>query len=130
MDGSLNVLAREGEYWTVVFGGRVSRVRDTKGLHYLEHLLRHPGEEVHALALVALVDPPPRPAPVGRMTGDAGPVLDGQAVAAYRARFRDLRGELAEAEASADLARIGRAQDELDALTEQLAGGLGLGGRH
>ncbi len=56
----VNVFAREGEYWTVVFDGRVSRLRDAKGLHYLDHLLRHPGQELHALALVAAVDAPPR----------------------------------------------------------------------
>ncbi len=61
----VNVLAREGEYWTVVYGGRVSRVRDAKGLHYLEHLLRHPGQEFHALAPVSAIDAP-RPPGAGR----------------------------------------------------------------
>lgn len=137
----VNVLAREGEYWTVVFGGRVSRVRDAKGLHYLEHLVRRPGEEVHALALIAAVDPP-APAPAGagpvvdRADGlaagplaDAGPVLDAQAIAAYRRRFLELREELADAEEAGDEVRLGTAQDELDALAAQLGGGTGLGGR-
>jgi hypothetical protein len=135
----VNVLAREGEYWTVVFGGRVSRVRHAKGLQYLDQLLRHPGEEFHALSLVAAVEPPgtrgtpSSPSPDGLTVatlGDAGPVLDAKAVDAYRQRFRDLQEELADAEKCSDPVRMQRAQDELDALTEQLAGGLGLGGRH
>ena len=134
----VNVLAREGEYWTVVFGGRVSRVRDAKGLHYLGHLLHRPGEEVHALALIAAVDPP-APAAAGRVDrgddlavgplSDAGPVLDARAIAAYRGRFLELREELADAEEAGDEVRLGKAQDELDALAGQLAGGTGLGGR-
>jgi tetratricopeptide (TPR) repeat protein len=135
----VNVFAREGEYWTVVFDGRVSRLRDAKGLRYLDHLLRRPGEEVHALALVAAVD---APAPDRRASaaavaeglavaglGDAGPVVDGAALAAYRRRFDELREELAEADAFADGERASRAQDELDALAEQLTAGVGLGGR-
>ncbi|MDQ3978087.1 MAG: AAA family ATPase, partial [Actinomycetota bacterium] len=135
----VNVLAREGEYWTVVFDGRVSRVRHAKGLQYLDHLLRHPEEEFHALSLVAAVEPPAAPATpsspsseglTAARLGDAGPVLDAKAVGAYRQRFRDLQEELADAEQSSDPVRMQRAQDELDALTEQLASGLGLGGRH
>jgi tetratricopeptide (TPR) repeat protein len=117
----VNVFAREGEYWTVVFDGRVSRLRDAKGLHYLDHLLRHPGEEFHALALAGAADLP---------GGDAGEVLDAKAVAAYRERVHELRDEIDDAEASGDALRLQRAQDELDAVAEQLAAGLGLGGRH
>ncbi len=121
----MNVLAREGEYWTVVFGDRVSRVRDAKGLHYLDHLLRHPNEEFHALALVAAAGD----GVVGDRS-DAGPVLDAAAVSSYRRRYLELQEEVADAEAAGDVGMLARAQDELDALTEQLAGGLGLGGRH
>ena len=34
---------REGEYWTVAYGGSVCRLRDTKGLRYLARLLAQPG---------------------------------------------------------------------------------------
>lgn len=133
------VLAHEGEYWTLVFQGRVSRIRDVKGLHYLRQLLHHPGEEFHALALVYAVNPP-GPANSGAdlrsevstmaRAGDAGSVLDGQAVAAYRRRFGELRAELADAEECGHSGRAAQAQDELEALAEQLAAGLGLGGRY
>ncbi len=42
---------KEGEYWTVGFGGKAFRLKDTKGLGYLAHLLRHPGAEFHVLDL-------------------------------------------------------------------------------
>src|SRR5271163_3215949 len=46
------VFRNEGEYWTVGYGGKAFRLKDTKGLGYLAHLLRHPGTEFHVLDLV------------------------------------------------------------------------------
>src|ERR1700719_3186291 len=46
------VLRKEGEYWTVGYGGKSFRLKDTKGLGYLAHLLRHPATEFHVLDLV------------------------------------------------------------------------------
>ena len=48
------VLRRERDHWTVEYEGRACRLRDSKGMHLLVHLLRHPGEEFHAASLVAV----------------------------------------------------------------------------
>ena len=45
------VFRREGEYWTVGYGEKSFRLKDSKGLGYLAHLLRHPGVEFHVLDL-------------------------------------------------------------------------------
>ena len=45
------MIRREGEYWTIEFGGTVCRLRDGRGLHHLAYLLCHPGEEISALVL-------------------------------------------------------------------------------
>ena len=42
---------REGDYWTIEYAGTVCYLRDSKGLHYLAALLRHPGTELSALEL-------------------------------------------------------------------------------
>lgn len=42
---------REGEYWTLVFEGRTSRVRDRIGLRHIGAMLCRPGVRVPALAL-------------------------------------------------------------------------------
>jgi hypothetical protein len=42
---------KEGEYWTVGCSGNAFRLRDTRGLEYLAHLLRHPAVEFHVLDL-------------------------------------------------------------------------------
>ena len=144
MDGSpyqgVNVLAREGEYWTVVFGGRVLPGPRRQGPP-LPRPSRSatPAEEFHALALIAAIDPDP-PRRRGRRASAGRPDHrpSGRRRAGARRQggrrlppaFLDLQEELAEAEACADEGRATRAQDEIDALTEQLAGGLGLGGRH
>ena len=41
------IFRREGAYWTIVYERRVIRLRDEKGLRYLECLLRHPGRSFH-----------------------------------------------------------------------------------
>jgi non-specific serine/threonine protein kinase len=56
-------------------------------------------------------------------------VLDADARRAYEARSRDLEQELAEARACADLGRVENVRAELDALAQQLAAAVGLGGR-
>ena len=59
----------------------------------------------------------------------AGPTLDAEAKAAYRARLVDLREELAEAEAWHDPERVARLEAEQDALAHELGAALGIGGR-
>src|SRR5216683_3204959 len=45
------IFRKEGEYWTLGHGDKSFRLKDTKGLGYLAHLLRHPGVEFHVLDL-------------------------------------------------------------------------------
>ena len=126
---------RDGEYWTLSFAGRVSRVRDAKGLHHLAHLLRHPHVSVTAAELLYAIEPA-GDAPAHREAlravaslGDAGALLDPQAKRAYRERIADLRAELAEAEQFNDAGRSAAARTEIEHLNEQLAAAVGLGGR-
>jgi len=129
-----SVFRREGEYWTIEFEGTVARLKDAKGLHYIAHLLRHPGQEFHVRDLVAL-DAEPRQAALGASDathqdlGDAGAVLDAQAKAAYRGRLEELRAEIEEAERFNDPGRSARAREEIEFITDQLSAAVGLGGR-
>ena len=66
----------------------------------------------------------------GGLLSDAGPILDAQAKAEYKHRLDDLRRDLEEAERFNDPARAERARGEMDALAEQLASAVGLGGRN
>jgi hypothetical protein len=111
-------LARDGGVWTLRWGGVVSHLPDSKGLHDLELLLGRPGSEIAATELMS-----------GRPTAGADPVLDDQAKRAYRRRLEELAEEIDDATASGDAGRAGRAQDERDALLDALASAVGLGGR-
>ena len=66
----------------------------------------------------------------GGLLSDAGPILDAQAKDEYKRRLDDLRRDLEEAERFNDPTRAERARDEMDALAEQLASAVGLGGRN
>ena len=141
---------KEGEYWTVGYGGKAFRLRDTKGLGYLAHLLRHPSVEFHVLDLAGGIpgqhdedesDPSAHRLPRGdenlekagihiASLGDAGEMLDDQAKSAYRRRLSELREELDEAKELGNVERAEQAEQEIDALTSELSRAVGLGGRN
>ena len=85
-DGGGNVFRRDGDTWTLTFGGRSVSLRDAKGLRDLAVLLAAPGREVAATELITGVataaarqprragrrSGPRRPGP-GRLPDPAGP---------------------------------------------------------
>ncbi len=129
------VFVRSNGGWQVGLGDETAHLRATKGLTYLATLLAHPRREIAALELATEAAPTDVPRglegtdlPV-RLGGGAGPVLDDQAIAAYRRRLDELAEELEEADRRGDVERATAAGDERDALVEQLTAGVGLGGR-
>jgi hypothetical protein len=135
---------REGEIWSVRFGGKVVRLKHTKGVTYLALLLKNPGQEMHALdvasGLTAGTDAGLGAVQQARAAtqseagvrigapGDAGAALDARARAAYRERLEELRDELLEAEHMNDVGRVERVRAEMRMLEDELAGAFGLGG--
>jgi hypothetical protein len=113
-------LRLEGETFAVLYGERVFRVKDSRGLRLLSYLVEHPGQDHHVLALAGAHE---------GAGGDAGEVIDRKAAQHYKARIEDLREELSEAERFADAGRAERAREELEALEAELARGFGIGGR-
>ncbi|MGA9721797.1 MAG: AAA family ATPase, partial [Candidatus Binatus sp.] len=141
---------KEGEYWAVGYGGKSLRLKDTKGLGYLAHLLRHPGMEFHVLDLVGGIAGQHDDDETNQLAqglprgdeelekagihiaslGDAGEMLDDQAKVAYRRRLSELREDLEEAKAAGNVERAEQAEQEMDALTSELSRAVGLGGRN
>jgi tetratricopeptide (TPR) repeat protein len=124
-------IVREGEYVTITWGGEIVRLRHTKGVTYLAKLLANPGREIHVLEVASesAVDPKVVPGEMGLASDDVGAALDPQAKAAYKRRIDDLREEIEEAARFNDPGRAERAQEELDFITREIAGAVGLGGR-
>jgi len=108
----------EGDAWALEFGGRTVRVKGTRGLEYLAELIEHPGVARWAIDLAG-ADP----------GGDAGPLLDGAARAAYERRARELEEELARTDRRSDPHGAEAILSELDAIAGELAAAVGLGGR-
>jgi tetratricopeptide (TPR) repeat protein len=141
---------KEGEYWTVGLAENVFRLKDSKGLSYLAHLLRHPTVEFHVLDLAGGIGGKPdddeskssaQVLPRGDEAleraglhvgslGDAGEMLDEEAKVAYRRRLSELREELEEAKEAGNIERAEQAEQEIDALTAELSRAVGLGGRN
>jgi AAA ATPase domain len=144
------IFRKEGEYWTVGYGGNAFRLKDAKGLGYLAHLLRHPAAEFHVLDLAGGIGSQRDDDETSRLVqrlprgdedlekagihvaslGDAGEMLDEQAKAAYKRRLSELREELEEAKEVGNVERAERAEQEIDALTSELSRAVGLGGRN
>src|SRR5271156_2779352 len=144
------IFTREGEYWTVGHDGKSIRLKDSKGLGYLAHLLRHPATEFHVLDLAGGIASQSAEDEVGQSAhglphadeeldkagihignlGDAGEMLDEQAKTAYRHRLSELHENLEEAKAAGNVEGAERAEREIDALTSELSRAVGLGGRN
>jgi hypothetical protein len=109
--------------WQLVWDGRLSSIGSAKGLELIAHLIRNEGQQVHVLDLVGAGE-------LRSATGqDDGPVLDAAAKQAYRERVEHLRGAEAEADERGDGRSSARARAEREAIEDELARGLGLGGR-
>jgi tetratricopeptide (TPR) repeat protein len=119
-----SVFRRDGSFYTVAFAGRVSLIKESKGMVYLTRLLREPDVELYVLELTGWSG-----APELRQGSGGDALLDARAKAAYRERIEELREMLAEAERFGDLGRAQRARDELEAISAELGRALGLGGR-
>ena len=116
-------LRPEGGVWHIAFNGTSVHVPDMKGLWHLRELVSRPRAPVLALSLIAA--PTEDPVPVG----DAGPMLDREALRQYRKRLADLDEELDDAEARHDAARHAKRSTEREALLKELARATGLGGK-
>ena len=138
-DGARYVFRRQGDYWTVAFGGPILHLKDSKGLRFIAYLLAHPDREFHVVDLaLGGINAPPSSLNAGAalsqgltISHETGglPALDRKAKVAYKRRIAELRGELAEAERLNDIGQAARAREELEVLSDQLVADVGLGGR-
>ena len=130
-----NVFRRDGEYWTVGYGGLVVTLRDSKGLHDLAHLLTEPRREIHVLDLIAertgarSVSASAAAQAGLAVQGRGEPVIDQTALAQYKHRIAELETDIDQAHERGDGEMAAVAQEELDALITQLTAAYGLGGR-
>ena len=129
-------MTNEGEYWSLTFNGRTTRLRDQRGLHHLARLLGAPGREFHALDLAVesaqaevtsqeIVD-----AGLSVATAaSAGLILDDVARESYRRRLVEIEEDMDEARSMGNDERLEHAMLEREFLVRELSRAVGLGGR-
>ena len=129
------IFRREGEFWTIVWHGKTSRLKDAKGLHYIAYLLAHPCDQFHVHDLITVVegsavDTQSHAAAhsdgleIVRDVGGRDSALDSRARSEYGARLRELRTELDEAQRFNDSGRCERLRAEIELVSDQLTAGL------
>jgi tetratricopeptide (TPR) repeat protein len=136
------VFHREGDYWTLTYRGKTSRLKDAKGFHYLANLLARPGNEIRATDPVFLsggasfeavesaqTREVTRSGTVAGDLGHAGEVLDARAKAAYKQRLDELRQKLEDARELGEEKHAQEAEEEIRTLGRELKRAVGLSGR-
>jgi hypothetical protein len=122
-EGSTAMTLRPGPagVWFVGRGSVESAIPARRGLEHLHALLTHAATDVPALALAGGAETV--------LQAGLGPVVDDQALAAYRRRLGEIEAELDEADACSDSARSAELTAEREALLAEVAASTGLGGR-
>ena len=139
---SCNRVRKEGGFWTITYAGKATTLKNNKGLQLIVHLLGRPGDTVHVIELVGVLNHHlPRGAcnlvrqelEEGNLrivgVGDAGTVVDDRARREYWLRLKELRRELDEAEQINDPGRAERLRAEIDQLTAVLSAAFSRVGR-
>jgi hypothetical protein len=115
------VLRKDGATWTVVFQDVTKTVRHSKGVAYIAHLLRNPGQDIFVSIL--------RAAAVGddgsMVLGSAGTTLDQQAINAYKEKIENMEEELQSATGD----RKATLLEDRATLFAEIGRATGLGGR-
>ena len=136
------IFYRGGEYWTLGYSGRTFMLRHSRGLSYIEQLLRHPGQEFHALDLVGEVGSKLSDEHSVSVTaaaddgatvvgfGDAGEMLDDEAKKDYKRRLVELSQELEQLRDGGDYGRAEKIEEEIDFLRREISRAIGKWGRH
>jgi hypothetical protein len=121
------VCTREGWDWRIESGGRGAVVEHSIGMLHLAVLIANPRQEIPAIDLVAglaaLNDT------TKRATATAQPLLDREAMRAYRARLTRLNDEIRDLEAANEGERAASTRAERDWLESELVSATRIGGR-
>lgn len=122
---------REGDVWLVRGWNSEVRVKNVRGMEYLERLTQLPDVELYAAELLSgpHAESSQHARDVLPSTTSTVPLLDEQAKREYRQRIRDLEEDIQEADMNNDTERRARLQSELDMIMDELRRAAGLAGR-
>jgi hypothetical protein len=135
------VLRCDGEFWTIGFGPIERKLKDSKGLKYIAHLLICPNQRIGSLQLATMFAEATKPATEAaradtsdqdadrkwRETADVNEDLDPKSVNACKTRLRELVAERDKAKDNSVL--LDEINKETEFITRQLNTRTGLFGR-
>lgn len=130
----VNYFVSEGEYWTVCYKGIEVRLKDSKGMRHIYHLLLHTGNQLSSVELVQLsrnngaYGKLPARVVDRALHGANEAVCDARAIADYRSRLADIRLDLEDPVIQTDVGRMERLQSERFAIEEHLLRNAGIVG--
>lgn len=148
-----NIFRKDGDSWTIQFGGKLIGKPHADGLYYISQMLRLPNRPLSAPDLRALygawkADPraPLRsdaadvvlaacretgedPDALRPQAGDLGEMIDGPTVASCQAELSRLQALRSEAAQRGDEAAAARHREQIEQIERYLGGARGLGGR-
>jgi hypothetical protein len=140
-----NYICIKGQCWAIRYNGNEEKIYTKDiGFFHLQILLEHPGATFSASELDVMVRRMTKnelcvSVSAGETTSeegasvlgqsDAGPVLDEDAVRAYRTRLNEIKEELGEARTNNDLGKIDALESMKEWFESQLANAKGLGGK-
>jgi hypothetical protein len=134
-----------GDHWSVTYAGQSKVLKHSKGLRYIEHLLRNQGKAVHVSELFYAINPPQGGSGEIQLgasgewlnetglsisdLGDAGEAMDPAGNARMRRHLEDLVERIDKARNLGDEDKQAQLEDEHDQILGYLAPAYGLGGR-
>lgn len=113
-------LARSGNVWTLSWRAERAHLPHLKGLADIATLVRQPGRELSALELAG---------GAAAAAGGSDPLIDLEALDAYRSRLAELAVEIDQARDDDDIGRTERLEIEREHLLAEIRRATGLGGR-
>lgn len=145
-DESKNVIAKDGDIWTIMFQGNASRLRDMKGMKYIATLLQYPDRNFAATELVNLAEYQPRENSRQKQKrtradalklglretttlGDPGETADPKTLSQLKARLAEIQKEKEEANELQNWETREELEEEEEKLNQYIRQTFGLGGK-
>jgi len=140
-DKSKNVIAKDGDIWTITFRGNSVRLGDLKGLTYIVYLLQHPNALISAAQLVEIITERQTSGLHNEMSkhqiedeglrqvgnlGDSGKAADSKTHKEVTKRLLEIEEEQMEAERLTDLEKYDQLEEEIEQLKQYLSRNYGL----
>ena len=116
---AINSFSLVGDVWEVTFHNSTTILKDAKGLHDVQKLLKEPSIDFHCLDLMESV----------LQENEDHSSIDKKAKTAYHSRIKELQEDIDEAESLNQIEKVETLREEYDNILDHLSQSLGLAGK-